>query len=237
MTASRSPGPVDRSAPSAGTGPAASRRPGRRPGNPDTRRAILEAARTAFAANGFRGASVRRIAAQAGVDAAMIHHYFGTKEQLFLATVQPPIDPLMLVDRLTDGGLDDLGRRVVRTLLTVWESPDIGPGLVAFLRSALADPERAALLREFIGELLLGKVLLPLGVPAAEAPTRLGLAMSQILGLLVGRYVVQMQPIVAVPHDVLIAEAGGTLQRYLTGPLAPQTNDGGRAHGRAATSG
>lgn len=232
MTASRSPDPGNMSTPAGRAGPPTpTRRSGRRPGNPDTRQAILDAARRAFAAGGFRGASVRRIAAEAGVDAAMIHHYFGTKEQLFLATVQPPIDPLLLVDRLTDGGLDDLGPRVVRTLLAVWESPDSGPGLVAFLRSALADPERAVLLREFVGDMLLRKVLLPLGVPADEAPIRLGLAMSQIVGLLVGRYVLQMQPVVAVPADVLIAGTGGTLQQYLTGPLAGQSERGGRGHG------
>lgn len=230
MTAPRLPDPDDAAEPATRPRPGA-RRAGRRPGNPATRQAILDAARAAFAAAGFRGASMRRIAGDAGVDAALVHHYFGTKEQLFLATVQPPIDPLILVERLTSGGLDDLGPRVVQTLLALWDSPDSGPGLVAFLRSALADPERALLLREFIGDMLLYKVLLPLGVPAAEAPIRLGLAMSQILGLLVGRYVLQLPPVVGVPHDVLIDQAGGTLQRYLTGPMTGRPERGGSGHG------
>lgn len=213
MTASGSPsvdGPSPRARP---------RRTGRRPGRPDTRQAILDAARNAFAANGFAGASVRRIAGDAGVDAALIHHYFGTKEQLFLATVRPPIDPMALMDRLAAGGLDDLGPRAIEVLLTVWESPETGPALAAFLRSALADPDRAVLLREFVGDLLLHRVLLPLGVPAAEAPTRLGLAMSQLLGLLVGRFVLRIEPVVSVPREVLIADIGGTVQHYLTGTL------------------
>lgn len=221
MTASGSP---------TGADPAPPRRTGRRPGRPDTRQAVLDAARNAFATTGFAGTSIRRIARDAGVDAAMIHHYFGTKDKLFLATVQPPIDPMALMDRLAQGGLDGFGHRAIETLLTVWESPETGPGLVAFLRSALADPERAVLLREFVGELLLRRVVLPLGVPADEASTRLGLIMSQLLGLLVGRFVLQVQPVVAVPRDVLIADIGGTVQQYLTGPLhGPRTTGGPRA--------
>ena len=95
---------------------------GRRPGNRDTRGEILTAARHTFAAKGFAGASVRGIAAEAGVDAALVHHYFDTKEQLFLATVDIPIVLTDLVDHVTASGLDGLGDRIIRTILGVWDS-------------------------------------------------------------------------------------------------------------------
>ena len=98
-------------------------RSGRRPGNQDTRDAILNAAREAFADRGFDGASIRSIATAAGVDPALVHHYFGTKDQLFLDTVQAPIDPAELIGGVLGEGLGNAGERLVRTMLGVWDGP------------------------------------------------------------------------------------------------------------------
>src|SRR3982751_4531747 len=98
-------------------------RPGRPPGNQDTREAILAAARQAFAERGFDKASIRHIATSAGVDPALVHHYFGAKDQLFLAAVEAPADPAKLVPQIAAGGVDGFGERLVRTFLGLWDSP------------------------------------------------------------------------------------------------------------------
>ncbi len=194
-------------------------RTGRRPGNPDTRRAILDAARSTFAAHGFTGASMRRIAAAAGVDPALVHHYFGTKEKLFLATIEVPIDLPALLQRIGEQGPDGLGMRLVTTMVGVWESP-AGAGLAAALRAALADPARARVLREFLVPRIVGPLVGPLGLPPEEAQLRTGLLMTQILGVITGRYLLAVEPLASLPAEELAANVGATVQRYLTGPLA-----------------
>jgi len=193
-------------------------RTGRRRGSPDTRRAILDAARTTFAELGFAGASMRRIAAAAEVDAALVHHYFGSKEKLFLATVEVPIDLPKIIARLAADGVDGLGVRLIGTILTVWESP-AGVGIGAALRSALADPARATMLREFVVPRLVGPLIRPLNLPAAEQELRTGLLMSQVLGLITGRYLLGIEPLASLPPEQVVANVGGTVQRYLTGPI------------------
>lgn len=189
---------------------------GRRPGHQDTRGVIVTAARAAFAERGFAGASVRGIAADAGVDPALVHHYFASKDQLFLATVQVPVDLPQLIDRVTTGGLDGLGERVVTTLLSIWDS-DLQAGLVSALRTALSDPAMARSLREFVTSEVLGRLLRPAQLPPAEAFDRAGLVGSQLLGLIVGRYLLQLPALVDRPAAELVAEVGPTVQRYLEG--------------------
>jgi len=193
-------------------------RTGRRPGNPDTRLAILQAARTAFAEVGFSSASVRRIAADAGVDAALVHHYFGSKEKLFLATVQAPVDLQSVISQLSADGVDGLGPRLIRTILSVWESPG-GAGMAAVLRSALADPGRARMIREFVRLEIVGRLLEPLRLPADEVGLRTALVMSQVLGVITGRYLLAVEPLASLPADELAAQVGATLQHYFTGRL------------------
>ncbi len=195
-------------------------RTGRRPGKPDTKRMILDAARASFAEHGFAGASVRRIAAAAGVDPALVHHYFGTKERLFLATVDVPVDLPMIIGRIAAGGVDGFGLRMIGTLLSVWDSP-AGSGLAVALRTALADPVRTRMLREFVGTQLIGALLRPLQLPAAEADLRAGLVMSQVAGLITGRYLLAVEPLASLPPAQLAQTIGATVQRYLSGPLVP----------------
>ena len=194
-------------------------RSGRRPGNPDTRQAVLDAARATFAEFGFTGASIRKIAAAAGVDAALVHHYFGSKEKLFLATVEVPMDLPVIVAGIGAQGPDGLGVRLITTILGIWESP-AGAGIGAALRTALADPARARMLREFVLPQLIGPLLQPLRLPPGEADLRVGLVMSQVLGMITGRYLLAIEPLASSPVDVLAANVGATVQRYLTAPLA-----------------
>ncbi|WP_319458655.1 TetR family transcriptional regulator [Micromonospora sp. RTP1Z1] len=194
------------------------RRTGRRPGNPDTREAILTAARAAFAERGFDATSIRGIATAAGVDPALVHHYFGTKEELFRATMNVPIDPAELLPRVLAGGPDGVGERLVRTFLGVWDSP-AGAAAVALLRSAVNNEWTARLMREFLVTQVLRRVLDHLDIDPDELPLRGSLVATQMLGLAMTRYVVRLEPVASADPATLAAAIGPTVQRYLTGDL------------------
>ncbi|MGC4895935.1 TetR family transcriptional regulator [Micromonospora sp. DT31] len=193
-------------------------RSGRRPGNPDTREAILAAARAAFADRGFDAASVRAIAAAAAVDPALVHHYFGTKEDLFRAAMAFPADPGRLLPEVLAGEPDRVGERLVRVFLTVWDSP-AGAAGVALLRSAVSNDWTARLFREFLVTQVLRRVLDHLGVDPAQRPLRGGLVATQLAGLGMMRYVIRLDGVAAADPATLVAAVGPTVQRYLTGDL------------------
>jgi len=191
-------------------------RTGRRPGNRDTRGQILDAARQAFAGRGFAATSIRAIAADAGVDAALVHHYFDSKQQLFLATVSLPEDLPRLIEQAMSGGTEGLGERLVRTVLTVWDS-DSQPALVAAIRTALAEPALTRGIGEFLTLEILGRVVDRDDLSEAEATRRSGLVASQMLGLIMGRYVLRLPALVDRPSAELVVEIGPTIQRYVDG--------------------
>lgn len=195
------------------------RRTGRRPGSPDTREAILAAARQAFAERGFDNATVRQIATAADVDPALVHHYFGTKEQLFLATVQVPINPQEFITSAVAGGKENLGENLVRTFIRVWDSP-VGSAGAALFRSAMSSEWSARLLREFLTTQILRRVIRQLDMDTAEAPLRSGLIASQIAGVAMTRYIIKLEPMASAPPETIIAAVAPTIQRYATGPLA-----------------
>jgi AcrR family transcriptional regulator len=195
-------------------------RTGRRPGNQDTREAILAAARKAFAERGYDGASIRQIATEAKVDPALVHHYFGAKEQLFAEIMQIPVDPAKLVPQLVAGGAEGIGERIVRTFLSVWDSP-AGTSLAALMRSALSHDWSARMFREFLTSQVLRRVAKALDLDPAEAPLRTSLVASQMAGLGLTRYVIKIEPMASTPAEVLVAAVGPTVQRYLTEPLRP----------------
>ncbi|MGC9667389.1 TetR family transcriptional regulator [Planosporangium sp. 12N6] len=193
-------------------------RTGRRPGNSDTREAILTAARQAFAERGYDKASIRQIATSAGVDPALVHHYFGAKEQLFLAAMEAPIDPARAIEEVIAGGLDGVGERLVRMFLTVWDSPAGAPA-AALVRSAVSHDWSARMLREFITSQILRRVVGGLHLDPKEGPLRATLVASQLMGLIMARYIVKVEPIASAPRETLVANIAPTIQRYLAGPL------------------
>jgi len=197
---------------------AAQREPkvGRRPGNQDTRGQIITAARRAFAAKGFAGASMRAIAADAGVDAALIHHYFESKQQLFLATVALPPGLPQLLSQVAAGDRSDLGERIVRTVLGVWDS-ELQTSLVAAIRTGLTDPALTRSVGEFLALEVIGQVLHRDDLPPEEANRRGGLVASQVLGLVIGRYVLRLPVLVDRKTEDLVSEIGPTVQRYVDG--------------------
>jgi len=194
------------------------RRSGRRPGNQDTKQSILESARTAFAEVGYDKASVRAIAAVAGVDPALIHHYFGTKEKLFLASMNLPINPAEVVPKAMAGPREQAGERLVALLISVWDSP-AGIAAVALLRSAMSNEWTARLLREFVVTQVLRRAVAELDIDEKQAQTRAALVATQVGGLVMVRYVLKIEPIASAPAEQLVAAIGPAVQRYLTGDL------------------
>jgi AcrR family transcriptional regulator len=194
-------------------------RTGRRPGRSGTREAILTAARESFAANGYDKASIRDIARRAGVDPALVHHYFRGKHELFGQAIELPLDVATVVSAVARDDRERVGERVVALVLSVWDSQSDRSPLVALIRSAVTDENAARMLREFLASVLF--VRLAEALEAADAPLRASLAASQIMGLLLARYIVRVEPIASAPAPVVVAAVGPTLQRYLTGELGP----------------
>jgi AcrR family transcriptional regulator len=194
------------------------RRSGRRPGNQDTKQSILDAARTVFAERGFDKASIRAIATEAKVDPALVHHYFGTKEKLFLASMNAPINPAELIPKALEGPRDQAGERLVRLVLSVWDSP-AGAAAIAMFRSALTNEWTARLLREFVITQILRKAIAELTMDPAEAPMRSALLATQMAGLVTIRYVLKIEPVASAPTESLVKAMAPNVQRFLTDPL------------------
>ena len=197
--------------------PAPRRRRGRRPGGADTREALLSAARVEFAERGFDGATVRVIADRAGVDPAMVNHWFGGKEALFTAALDLPVDPATLIAQVVPGDPEQLGERIVSRFLVLWDHAGGGRPLAALVRSIASHEAAAALMRQFITRVLVRRVV------ASVAPDRLDLRAalvgSQLVGLGMVRYVLRLEPLASADHATIVAAIAPTLQRYLTGPL------------------
>ena len=189
---------------------------GRRPGAPDTRAEVLAAARTSFGELGFRGTTIRSVAAAAGVDPALVHHYFGTKDDLFVAALEIPVDPREVMAPVVAAGPDGAGERLLRAFLGVWDDPAVQPGLLALARSLLGD-DSGPMVRDAFIPVVVGPVLAQLVADRPEE--RIPLVASQIIGLVVTRYVIALPAMAQAPAEDLVARIGPVLQHYLTGDL------------------
>lgn len=193
-------------------------RTGRPAGSPPNREAILAAAREQFADRGYDGATIRGIAAGAGVDPALVHHYYGSKADLFAAALRLPVTPATVLADVLQGDLDGLGERLVRRFLDLWSSDaGIGASIVGLLRSATTNDVAARMVREFVTREALGRIAEALEVP--QPRLRAALAASQLIGLALGRFVVRVEPLASADVETLVACYAPTLQRYLAGPL------------------
>jgi AcrR family transcriptional regulator len=259
--------------------PGRSHRSGRRGGDSGTREAILAAARTRFGDLGYDGATIRGIAADAGVDAALVHHFFGTKERLFVAAMRLPLVPGEIVaGALAPGAREpgrSLGEHLLRTVLGAWDVAEMRATFLGLLRSAVSSEQAADMLREFATEAILGRIAGAAGagagsagtgagpgqagaspgqagtgpgqaagdgprvagegdgpgaapgpggaagtrMPSPEAQFRAALVASQVLGLALTRYVLELEPLVRAGTDDLAAAIGPTLERYLSGDI------------------
>jgi AcrR family transcriptional regulator len=236
--------------------PARPRRSGRRGGDSGTREAILAAARSRFGDYGYDGATIRGIAADAGVDAALVHHFFGTKERLFAAAMRLPVNPGdLLTAALAPGAREPgqgLGEHLVRTVLGAWEVTEMRSTFLGLLRSAVTSEQAAGMMREFATEAILSRIAGAVQAAAGggaqeagpggqqpgaggpepraggpetgpvagpDAQFRAALVASQVLGLALTRYVLELGPLVRADVDELATAIGPTLERYLTGQL------------------
>lgn len=197
---------------------ASRRRTGRRSGESTTREAILEAARTRFADRGYEGATIRAIAADARVDPALVHHFFGTKERLFVAAMRFPVVPSEALGAAAAVGRDRLGETIVRTVLGLWSDPDARERSIGLLRSAVTNDQAATMLRGFVTSAILGTVAGSVGGDE-DAEYRASLVATQIVGLALARYVLLLEPVASADEEDLIASIGPTVQRYLTGDV------------------
>jgi AcrR family transcriptional regulator len=196
---------------------ATTKRPGRPAGTTDTRERILDSARELFAARGFDKTSVRSIATAAGVDSALVHHYFGTKQQLFTAAVHIPIDPMTVLGPLRDAPLDQLGHTLPSLLIPLWDST-LGAGLIATLRSMLAGSD-VTLLRSFIQEIITAEIGPRVDNPPGSGKIRIQFVASQLVGVAMARYILALEPFTSLPAQRIADTIGPNLQHYLTGEL------------------
>jgi AcrR family transcriptional regulator len=192
-------------------------RTGRRPGDSGTRQAILQAAQEAFCEHGYDRASIRAIAHQAKVDPALVHHYFGTKQRLFVAAVQFPFQPAEVIDRLLGGDPGTVGERLVRFILRIGEDQANRDAVIGLLRSAATTEHAATLLREFASEAIIGWMAADLDPPNPRLrPT---LVASQLIGLFMLRYIIKVEPLASASVEEVVAAVAPTVQRYLTAEL------------------
>ncbi|MBZ6133003.1 TetR family transcriptional regulator [Streptomyces olivaceus] len=200
-------------------GGATNRRRGRPPRTESagTRDRILTTAREEFSERGYEKTSVRGIAKAAGVDPALVHHYFGTKEQVFAAAVEVAFAPaLEAPGAIADGPLAEVGERLTRFILGVWENPATRTPLLAILRSAVNNETAAAVFRRLIADQVLYRVAAQLDLPDAEL--RVELAAAQLVGCAMLRYVVKLEPLASADAEQIVARLAPVVQGHLTGP-------------------
>ncbi|MEU6314578.1 TetR family transcriptional regulator [Streptomyces sp. NPDC047014] len=181
---------------------------------PGTQERIRLAAREVFAERGYDKTSVRGVAKVAGVDPALVHHYFGSKDDLFAAAVEVSLEPALVVPAILGGGPDGIGERLARYFLGVWENPVTRVPLLAVIRSALTHEAAAKVLRELVLRRVLERVAADLDVP--DPTFRAELAASHMVGIALLRYVVQVEPLASAEPEKIVALVAPTLQRYLT---------------------
>ncbi|WP_330348670.1 TetR/AcrR family transcriptional regulator [Streptomyces sp. NBC_00582] len=196
-----------------------SRRRGRPPRTEaaDTRDRILAAAREEFSERGYEKTSVRGIAKAAGVDSALVHHYFGTKEQIFEAAIEVAFAPAFEAPvAIAEGPLEGVGERMARFVFGVWENPATRAPLLAIVRSAVTNDTAAAVFRRLVASQVLRRVAAQVDLPDAEL--RAELAAAQLVGCAMLRYVIKVEPLASADLELIIARVAPVVQGHLTAP-------------------
>lgn len=195
---------------------APAKRRGRPRGRSDTRQRIVAAATAEFSDLGYDGATMRGIAGRAGVDAALLHHYFGTKADLFGEIVDAPMRPDLKIPEILAGPRDQIGEAILRYVLDVWEQPEARRRGILVMRTAIGNKVATPLLAGFLSRELLGKIAAGIGVPDGEL--RASLVATQVAGLLLARYVLRLAPLADASVDEIVAWVAPNVQRYLDAP-------------------
>ncbi len=193
------------------------RRSGRRAGSSGTRDAIAQAARRSFAAYGYDRTTIRAIATDAGVDPALVVHFFGSKQELFLAVMDLPFEPERALPHVLAGDRRRVGERFARFIVGVLEDERARSVMTGMVRAAASEPEAARMLRELVSRRVVGTIEATLG--EEDAGLRATLVGSQVVGIVMARYVVAVEPLASLESERLVAALAPNLQRYLVGPL------------------
>lgn len=184
---------------------------------PGARDRLLEAARGRFASDGFDRASLRAIAADAGVDASLIRHYFGDKTGLLVATMQLPVDPTELLRSLIAAGPDGLGTRLVTGFLSAWDPHhEVFSGLI---RTTIATTDAAPPALDVLRNVVLSSLVDVLEGP--DGGLRANLVVAQMIGMAVLRYVLRLEPLASAPAEQIVRLYGPVLQSLITPPGTP----------------
>ncbi len=200
---------------------------GRRAGRPDTRAQILAVARRRFLAEGYRAVTMRQVAADAGVDLALVSYYFGSKKGLFGASVTDSANPADVIARAVRGDLATLPQRALHDLLVLWDDPVTGAPLKAMFGGIGQDPDLAGLIREMLERELIALLAARLG--GADAELRAAAFCTQIAGIVVTRYILHLEPVASLPADEIIRIFGPALHTALRRIQPPRP--GGRPLG------
>ncbi|MGV0741827.1 TetR/AcrR family transcriptional regulator [Mycolicibacterium sp. XJ870] len=193
------------------------RRSGRWRTGQESKQRIVEAAREHFTRDGYERATVRRIAADAGVDVAMVYYFFGNKEGLFnAAVIDVPEHPLHQLAILLDEGSDQIGPRLVRDFIQRWDEGATFDPLLTIFRSAAIQPLARKLLHDSLAGPVAERVEAQFGV--TNAVLRVELVTTHLVGLAFARYQLKIEPMASAGVDELVDWVGPTVQRYLTDP-------------------
>jgi AcrR family transcriptional regulator len=188
-------------------------RTGRRPGQTETRELILGAARNQFGERGYDGTTIRGIAAEAGVNPALVHHFFGSKEQVFAAALELPVNPAMVLSTILDGPREEIGERILRLFLGLWRESDTRKSFLALVRSVSTNESAALMLRQFVERVMMARVAEALDIPRL----RLNALISHIMGIAMLRYIIGVEPMASADEDELVATIAPVIQQYIDG--------------------
>ncbi|MCU1518686.1 MAG: TetR family transcriptional regulator, partial [Pseudarthrobacter sp.] len=191
---------------------------GRRGGSTESREHILATARRLFAEHGFEGTSLRQIAREASVDPAMIHHFFKGKDELFALSVALPADPAQVLEGLDQHDPGHRAEAIVRAVLRLWESP-AQHSLVAFIRGTIGSKAKTLLLREVVTRTIISRIMAGVPGPPEEVALRGSLVATQVVGVMLVRYVVKLEPLASASPEEVVRLVAPNVQRYLTGEL------------------
>ncbi len=185
---------------------------GRRPGPTQTRALVLTAARQLFSDLGYDRTTIRGIAREAGVDPALVHHFFGRKEDVFLKALEIPFQPTEIIARVVGAGpRRSLAERLLRVYLGLWEDPGSRPRMQGLIRSAASSEEGADLFRQFLTAAVLSRIAAAIGVPRL----RITLVGSQLVGIAMVRYILGIEPLASASQDEIVKLVAPSIQRYL----------------------